>query len=247
MSLIRRRKRLLFILLLLLCLGAIVIVINRRLFVRSVISVSQRLRGRATVADRLEQFGEAVHGRMQPYFDAAGIPYPPARLVLVGLKTEKVLRVYAAAEGSEPKLVREYPILAASGGPGPKLREGDLQVPEGIYGIEYLNPNSMFHLSMAVSYPNDFDKARAREEDRRNPGGDIMIHGSDQSIGCLAMGDEAAEDLFVLVAETGVDKVKVVLAPNDLRFSPPPDVEAQRDWLPDLYDQLRRELNALSE
>ena len=57
----------------------------------------------------------------------------------------------------------------------PMLR--DRQIPEGIYGIEYLNPNSRFHLSLKRSYPNEFDRKRATEDGWSNLGGDILIHG----------------------------------------------------------------------
>ena len=78
---------------------------------------------------------------------------------------------------------------------GPKLREGDRQVPEGVYTIANMNPNSISHLSLALSYPNDFDRARAAEDGRADNtlGGSIMIHGGSGSIGCMAVGDEAAE------------------------------------------------------
>ncbi len=65
----------------------------------------------------------------------------------------------------------------------PKFKEGDGQIPEGIYGIEYLNPNSKFHLSMKINYPNSFDKEMAKIDNRKNLGGDIMIHGSNKTIG----------------------------------------------------------------
>ena len=99
----------------------------------------------------------------------------------------------------------------------PRLREGDKQVPEGIYKIESLHPNSLFHLALRLNYPNDFDKEKAAIDGRTNLGGDIMIHGSDVSIGCLAMGDEAAEDLFVLASETGIENISVLLSPVDFR------------------------------
>lgn len=74
--------------------------------------------------------------------------------------------------------IKSYPILAASGSIGPKLRESDMQVPEGVYQIESLNPNSQFHLSLRVNYPNEFDREQARIDGRAQLGGDIMIHGS---------------------------------------------------------------------
>lgn len=171
----------------------------------------------ATIAERLEQYGESARMRWSPYFKSAGVEYPPSELVFVGLKEEKTLQIYARLGTNGFRFVRAYPILAASGVAGPKLREGDRQVPEGIYAIELLNPNSRYHLSLRVNYPNAFDREQARKEQRINLGGDIMIHGKDKSIGCLAMGDEGAEDLFVLAADTGIKHITVILSPVDFR------------------------------
>lgn len=174
--------------------------------------------------------------------------YPPARVVLVGLKQERVLEVYAGKAGEGAlRFIRSYPVLAASGGPGPKQKEGDRQVPEGLYTIEYLNPNSDYHLSMKVSYPNAFDRARAAEEGRANLGGDIMIHGRDVSVGCLAMGDDAAEDLFILAARTGIEKIEVILAPVDFRERRL-STEAMGTlptWTATLYPEIETALRAL--
>jgi hypothetical protein len=199
-----------------------------------------------TVAERVQEYGPGARSRLQPYFQRAGVAYPPARLTLVGLKTERVLQVYAAAGTNGYRFVRAYPILAASGGPGPKLREGDQQVPEGIYPVESLNPNSRFHLALRVGYPNAADRAQAARDGRQNLGGDIMIHGSSVSIGCLAMGDEAAEELFVLAAETGLQKISVVLAPVDFRSGAEVPKSAQiPGWVGSRYDEIRARLAEL--
>lgn len=107
------------------------------------------------------------------------------------------MEVYGIDQKSSNRFLFAYHILAASGTVGPKLREGDEQVPEGIYSISGLNPNSQFHLSLRVDYPNTNDRQQAQLESRTNLGQDIMIHGRAASIGCLALGDEAAEDLFI--------------------------------------------------
>ena len=83
-----------------------------------------------------------------------------------------------------------------SGRLGPKLKEGDRQVPEGLYRVESLNPNSRYHLSLRVNYPNEQDKSYGRLDGRNNLGTDIMIHGKDCSIGCLAMGDPSCDFLI---------------------------------------------------
>ena len=71
-----------------------------------------------------------------------------------------MLEVWGRLKSGELELIKRYPFTGFSGGPGPKLREGDGQIPKGIYAIEYLNPNSQFHLSMKLDYPNAFDKAK---------------------------------------------------------------------------------------
>ena len=112
--------------------------------------VKSRLEKKKTVAERLEQYGPDARKRWQPLFEKRGAVYPPSHVVLVGLKEEKVLQVYAESKDRSLRLIRTMPILAASGKVGPKLREGDKQVPEGVYNIESLNPNSSFHLALRV-------------------------------------------------------------------------------------------------
>ena len=109
--------------------------------------VVTRATGEKTVAQRIAQYGGGVDKRLTPVFRARSVPYPPTRLALIGFKEERVLEVWAAGDDSGYRFIRSYPILAASGTPGPKLRQGDGQVPEGIYRIDSLNPNSLYHLS----------------------------------------------------------------------------------------------------
>ncbi len=191
-----------------------------------------------TVEQVIAALGDAVDGRLRPDFQRAGVEYPPPRLVMVAYKAEKRLDLHAPDARGRLRLVRSYPVLAASGGRGPKFQEGDGQVPEGFYGIELLNPNSRFHLSLRVNYPNAEDVARARDEGRdpASLGGDIMIHGGAASIGCLAMGDPAAEELFVLAHRTGLDKLELIMTPGDLRENAPETA---------LDERLREALRAL--
>lgn len=212
----------------------------------AVTPVQVAIMGRATVEERLAEHGPSARARLQARFAAAGASYPPQSIVLAGFKQEKVLHLYALGEKNTPRFVHSYPVLAASGQLGPKLAEGDRQVPEGIYRVESLNPNSRFHLSLRLDYPNQFDRARAQEEGRRELGGDIMIHGAASSIGCLAIGDPAIEELFVLIADVGRENVSVILSPLDLRTSPlPAALATSRPWAPELYEQVRAALSSL--
>lgn len=209
-------------------------------------TVKLRLLGRFTVAERVEQYGERARQRLAPHFEAAGVSYPPDRFLFAGFKQEDVLEVYAANAGEALKFIRSYPILAASGRLGPKLMEGDRQVPEGLYRIESLNPNSRFHLSIRVNYPNAHDRRRGAEEGRSDLGGDIMIHGNAVSIGCLAMGDPAAEELFILAAETGWQDVPIILSPVDFRTTNlPADFEPPTTWTAELHEQIKERVLAL--
>lgn len=211
-------------------------------------AATQKLKGESskTVEDRLVQFGPVARNRLRPHFKRIQQSYPPGRLVFLGIKDEQVLQLFVAASNEPVKFLRSYPILAASGELGPKQREGDHQVPEGIYRIELLNPNSSYHLSMRVSYPNEFDRAQARKEGRTKLGGDIMIHGKAVSVGCLAMGDEAAEELFVLAADTGIKRISVLLSPVDFRFkSLPASATNLPAWSADIYEKLKPRLREL--
>lgn len=145
-----------------------------------------QIRGPRSVADVLHKYGAEARARLEPHFQRAGVTYPPKELAILGFKNEKRVAIWARSSG-EWRFIRNYPVLAASGHAGPKLREGDRQVPEGVYRIAHLNPNSSYHLSMKVDYPNAFDQRMARRDGRTRLGGDIFIHGKAVSIGCLAM------------------------------------------------------------
>lgn len=121
------------------------------------------------------------------------LKFPLRRVFLRAFKGEKLLELWAANGNGPMALVRQYAIAAASGGPGPKRREGDFQVPEGVYRIDRFNPNSRFHLSMGLDYPNASDRMRS---DRKRPGSDIFIHGNRVSIGCMAMTDPVIEEIY---------------------------------------------------
>lgn len=90
---------------------------------------------------------------------------------------------------------RTWPICAVSGDLGPKMREGDLQAPEGFYKVTpaQMNPASSFHLSFNLGYPNAYDRANDRT------GSFLMVHGSCASVGCFAMTDEGIEEIWTLM------------------------------------------------
>ena len=110
------------------------------------------------------------------------------------LSGNKVLKAYDIGLGFQPI--------------GHKMFEGDGRTPEGVYYIDRQNPNSQYHLSLGISYPDPEDKARAMMLGQQ-PGGDIMIHGRgpygnkqklrDWTAGCIAVNDDEMEDIFSMV------------------------------------------------
>lgn len=109
-------------------------------------------------------------------------------------KEESLLEVWIRS-GAEYQHLKDYHICAYSGYLGPKLQEGDRQSPEGFYKVkEYqLNPNSKYHLSFNLGFPNKYD----REHNRT--GSFLMVHGNCVSDGCYAMTDEKIEEIYALV------------------------------------------------
>lgn len=112
------------------------------------------------------------------------------------IKSDYLLELWMRPRSSESYvLVKKYPVLAISGKIGPKQKQGDMQAPEGFYRVfaSSLNPNSTYHLSFNIGYPNAWDKLNNRT------GNYIMVHGSDVSAGCFAIGDKGVEELYSIV------------------------------------------------
>jgi hypothetical protein len=198
---------------------------------------------RRTVDDVVLSYRSKVEQRLLPRLRFAGVEWPPQEVMLLAIKESRQLELWARS-GSGWRHIRDYRIKGLSGGPGPKLREGDDQVPEGRYGIQALNANSTYHLSMKIDYPNRFDRRQALADGRSRLGDDIFIHGKDISRGCLAIGDNAIEELFVLTALIGEDRVRVLIAPRDFRLHPPPATSADLpDWVSGLHRQIASDMS----
>ncbi len=193
---------------------------------------------RYTLKERLAEISPTALPRVMAKFNSAKVAWPPAEIALVAIKDKRGLELYARPENGSWSFVHRYKVLAASGRSGPKLLRGDRQVPEGVYRISYLNPNSAYHVSMRVNYPNAFDRKMAKEDGRKDLGGDIMIHGKNVSAGCIAVGDKSAEELFVAAAEVGIRNVKVVIAPTDFRSKEAISVNKGPKWVPKLYTEI---------
>ena len=170
----------------------------------------------------------------------------PKNLTLIGLKNEKLLEVWTKKDGQYKHIIT-YPFKGFSGILGPKFKEGDRQIPEGIYKISYLNAKSKFHLSLRINYPNAFDRKMAKKEKRTKLGGDIMIHGDNRTIGCIPIGNKNIEGLYFLVKKVGIQKTKVILAPVDFRRTKVTIKNDKHPWLKDLYADITKEMKPFKE
>ena len=199
--------------------------------------------GGRTVEDVHRLYGSDAQSRLRPFFEKSLIKYPPEKIILIAFKKEMTIELWAGSESNNKKLIKKYPILAASGKLGPKLKEGDHQVPEGIYRITALNPNSSFHLSMRLDYPNEQDQKQAEKEGRTGIGDDIYIHGKAASIGCLAIGDMAIEELFILTSQIKNENVVVIITPADFRKVDYRNyIISDIPWTKGLYENIANEL-----
>ncbi|MGC5779994.1 L,D-transpeptidase family protein [Methylobacterium sp. NFXW15] len=142
--------------------------------------------------------------------DKATAPIPAGTLALMAAKgTSASAPVVFRAYKRESELevwkktakgyvfIKSFPICRWSGQLGPKQRNGDRQVPEGFYSVarRQMNPNSSYHLSFDVGYPNEYDRAHGRT------GSAIMVHGICSSMGCFAMTNGTVEEIYAIARE----------------------------------------------
>ena len=124
-----------------------------------------------------------------------GIKPDELNILIVAFKAEDKLDIFARKKvESTYKKLATYDICSKSGQPGPKRKQGDYQVPEGFYHIDRFNTASIFYLSLGVNYPNQADKRKSKAT---NLGGDIFIHGSCVTIGCLPMTDDKIKEIYL--------------------------------------------------
>ncbi|HKR97208.1 MAG TPA: L,D-transpeptidase family protein [Candidatus Angelobacter sp.] len=141
---------------------------------------------------------------------AVSFASPPAKPLADKILIVKSTRTITLYSGN--KVLRTYKVALGTVPPGPKRVEGDHKTPEGIYTIDAKNPQSQFHLSLHISYPDAADRERARKLGAK-PGGAIMIHGLpprfaylgalhrkvDWTDGCVAVTNAEIEEIWKLV------------------------------------------------
>lgn len=154
---------------------------------------------------------------VKDYFRKQNLTYEGFRLFIRAFKTEGKVEVWVRENRGETfHLIQTYDFCSTSGTPGPKRKEGDLQVPEGIYHLNHFNPQSRFHLSLGVSYPNASDRILS---DQTHPGGAIYIHGNCVTVGCIPITDAKISELYVMAVEArnnGQQKIPIHIFPARL-------------------------------
>jgi len=107
-------------------------------------------------------------------------------------KEESKLEIWKQKDNGRYDLAASYDICKWSGRLGPKFTEGDRQAPEGFYTVRphQMNPQSSYHLSFNIGFPNAYDRAHGRT------GQHLMVHGACSSAGCYSMTDEQVEQIY---------------------------------------------------
>ncbi len=161
---------------------------------------------------------------LKKQFENANLQWPAKQLYLRSFKYDSQIEVWVRNSNKEQfKLFKTYKICALSGALGPKRIEGDYQVPEGFYCINEFRPTSTYHLALGINYPNASDLLLS---DSAKPGGDIYIHGSCITVGCIPIQNDPIEELYILATlakNSGEDFIPVHIFP--IKFSIPKSAE----------------------
>jgi murein L,D-transpeptidase YafK len=163
-------------------------------------------------------------------FRGKGLVWPARYVYIRSFKYDSELEVWVKNTKEERyQLFKTYKICAMAGTLGPKRMAGDYQVPEGFYYINEFNPKSEYHFALGLNYPNASDHILS---DSVQPGGDIYIHGSCVTTGCIPITDAQIEELYVLALhakDLGEDFIPVHIFP--VNFSNPRSVEYLNKYL----------------
>lgn len=157
-------------------------------------SVSEAKKSSGKVLDVFSRMEDSVKRQ----FVKQNLVWPPAEMYVRSFKYDRQMEVWVKGNSKEPfKLFKTYKVCMQSGTMGPKRMEGDYQVPEGFYYINEFNPNSAYHLSLGLNYPNSSDKILSNGV---HPGSDIYIHGNCVSTGCIPISDIPIEEVFIIAS-----------------------------------------------
>ncbi|PSL46148.1 L,D-transpeptidase-like protein [Chitinophaga niastensis] len=161
--------------------------------------------------------GEAYREKeelLKKEFEKKGLTYPAKYIFVRSFKLDSEMEIWVKNNAADSfRLFKSYRVCTLSGKMGPKRKEGDRQVPEGFYYINDFNPNSNYHLSLGINYPNFSDRILS---DAKNPGGEIYIHGNCITVGCIPLTDEFIDEVYILAVNAknaGQDFIPVHVFP----------------------------------
>lgn len=167
--------------------------------------------------DFIKAHKQDILARLIKPMRAAHVPYPPKAVRLAVFKAERKTELWLPDENGHWKYVKDFAFSANSGKQGPKIYYGDLQIPEGIYGVDSMGLSKEYHLALHLDHPNAFDLAML-ELDGRDPAfmsTGINVHGGAISYGCVVIGNRNIEEFFLLAYLAGKDNTKVYIFPHD--------------------------------
>ena len=151
-------------------------------------------------------------------FREKGLVWPAKYLYIRSFKYDSEMELWVKNKREEKyRLFKTYKICALAGTLGPKRMAGDYQVPEGFYYINEFNPRSQYHFALGLNYPNASDRLLS---DISQPGGDIYIHGSCVTTGCIPLTDDKIEEVYILAAhakDLGSDFIPVHIFPVNFK------------------------------
>ncbi len=147
--------------------------------------------------DKVSRAYSRYYNTLKKDFAKAGLSFPVEKIFIRTFKHEREVEVWVQLEESDTFLnYKTFRMCGSSGELGPKRREGDLQIPEGAYFIDEFNPKSNYFLSLLLNYPNYSDLIHTTSPS--SPGGDIYVHGSCVSVGCIPISDDGIMELYLL-------------------------------------------------
>lgn len=185
---------------------------------------------RNAATSRVDEVRRRVAPNLKKQLLAKGFALGDAAFIRIFKETRELELWLRSNNSGRFQLWKTYHISAMSGKLGPKLGEGDGQAPEGFYEVasQALNPNSAFHLSFDIGYPNAFDALNNRT------GSWIMVHGGNASAGCFAMTDPVVEEIYLIV-EAALQKGQPTFAVHVFPFRMTEDrmrKAVASEWLP---------------
>jgi murein L,D-transpeptidase YafK len=170
-------------------------------------------------------------------FEEKKLAWPARYIYIRSFKYDSQIEVWVKQDLNDKfALFKTYRVCAMAGSLGPKRMAGDYQVPEGFYYINEFNPKSNYHLSLGLNYPNASDRVLS---DSLMPGGDIYIHGSCVTTGCIPVNNEQIEELYILAAHAkseGQDFIPVHIFP--IRFDNARSSEYLKKYVKDFPEYL---------